>query len=238
MKDPLIETADGSLTVQSHAYGEEFHSRGGAALETEMLYMGASGYQDRLARKQALTVLDVGLGLGYNALWALNHWLTHEHPGNLKIVSLEKDASLVQALRHQTAPWTTHWQDSIKNLATHLVQSGPDFEAQWSHPSSLQTASWQVRVGDACERAWEPVEGVDIIWQDAFSPRVNPELWTLAWFSRLRKVVNPQGVLVTYSVAGSVRRALAEAGFDWEKIPAAGEKKAWLRARPREVGNE
>jgi tRNA U34 5-methylaminomethyl-2-thiouridine-forming methyltransferase MnmC len=53
----------------------------------------------------------------------------------------------------------------------------------------------------------------DIIYQDAFSPENNPALWTTDHFRELRRVIKPDGILTTYSIALKVRIALHENGF-------------------------
>jgi tRNA U34 5-methylaminomethyl-2-thiouridine-forming methyltransferase MnmC len=46
----------------------------------------------------------------------------------------------------------------------------------------------------------------------------------------LYKILQPNGLVVTYSVKGSFRRALIESGFTVEKIPGPPGKREMLRA--------
>jgi len=57
------------------------------------------------------------------------------------------------------------------------------------------------------------------IYHDAFSPAVNPELWTETFFRRLYQCLAPQGKLATYSAKGTVRRAMQAVGFTVSKHP-------------------
>jgi tRNA U34 5-methylaminomethyl-2-thiouridine-forming methyltransferase MnmC len=59
----------------------------------------------------------------------------------------------------------------------------------------------------------------DAIYQDAFSPDANPELWSEDFFAKLYNALKPSGKLTTYSVKGEVRRTLQKAGFTVEKRP-------------------
>ena len=70
----------------------------------------------------------------------------------------------------------------------------------------------------------------DAIYLDAFSPDVNPECWTEAFFHKLSPLLATQGRLATYCVKGSVRRALGAAGFTVTKYPGPTGKREVLFA--------
>ena len=57
------------------------------------------------------------------------------------------------------------------------------------------------------------LKNIHFVYQDAFSPKVNEELWTIEYFSDLKKILNKKGVITTYSVATPVRCALYKLGF-------------------------
>ena len=71
----------------------------------------------------------------------------------------------------------------------------------------------------------------DLIYFDAFGARVQPELWTEEIFQKMYKSLKTEGVLVTYSAKGSVRRAMQSVGFLVEKLPGPPGKREMLRAR-------
>lgn len=70
----------------------------------------------------------------------------------------------------------------------------------------------------------------DLVYWDAFAPETQPELWTPEIFAAIATRMARQGVLVTYSAKGDVRRALQTAGFEVEKLPGALGKRHMLRA--------
>ena len=76
--------------------------------------------------------------------------------------------------------------------------------------------------------------GFDAIYHDAFSPSVAPELWSPAFLARLASALAPGGRLVSYSVAGAVRRALADAGLEVRKVPGppGGKAEVLVATRP------
>jgi tRNA U34 5-methylaminomethyl-2-thiouridine-forming methyltransferase MnmC len=69
----------------------------------------------------------------------------------------------------------------------------------------------------------------DLIYFDAFGPRVQPELWTESIFRKMYHSLKEDGVLVTYSAKGSVRRAMQTVGFKVEKLPGPPGKREMLR---------
>ena len=70
----------------------------------------------------------------------------------------------------------------------------------------------------------------DVIYFDAFGPRVQPELWTISIFKIMYSAMRFDGVLVTYSAKGSVRRAMQDVGFLVERLPGPPGKREMLRA--------
>ncbi len=70
----------------------------------------------------------------------------------------------------------------------------------------------------------------DLIYFDAFGARVQPDLWTEDIFRIMFAALKPEGVLVTYSAKGSVRRAMQAVGFDVERLPGPLGKREMLRA--------
>lgn len=73
--------------------------------------------------------------------------------------------------------------------------------------------------GSASSIASASNSGYDAVYHDAFSPAVSPELWSPSFLARLAAALAPGGRLVTFSVAGAVRRALAATGLEVRKVP-------------------
>ncbi len=239
--DELVVTQDGTLTLRHPDYDEEFHSIKGARFEADSLYMEASGFRSRLAVDSSaiMGVLDVGLGLGYNALMTIECWMQGPGQQDLNLVSLEHTPELVRSLADPRCGWKEGWSAEWKNWSQSLEKM-PDREswaARFQHPQSGRSLSWLVLVGDARLADLSPFT-FHYIWQDAFSPKKNPELWSVEWFEKLRAVSHPTVQLVTYSVARLVRDNLEGASWTQERVktPQAknGEgngKKQWLLAR-------
>ena len=74
----------------------------------------------------------------------------------------------------------------------------------------------------------------DLVYFDAFGPDVQPDLWTEEIFRVLFHSMKKNACLVTYSVKGSVKRALKAAGFSLEKLPGPPGKREITRATKKE----
>ncbi len=239
-----LESGDGSLTASHPLHHETYHSVDGAELESLWLFVEASGFKQGLTRSsERVRVVDLGLGLGLNALNGIEAWFDHPCPPNLQIVSIESDEALVKDLfQNPQAEWKAKWPERRINFLKQVREarfSGEDcFEAYLKHGVSTSSCHWLILPGlmqEVCRN--ESLGLFDFFWHDAFSPQTTPECWTAEFFTTLRKRSKPGAILVTYSVAGEVRRNLNVGSWDWEKIPTPMRKKNWLKARASQVEN-
>lgn len=229
-----VETGDGSMTFWNEAYREHYHSPAGARLEAEQKYIVPARLQERLAAGP-VRLLDVCFGLGYNSLTALN---TVEQvctgqaaPGAspaLSITALEMDRRVVGAAskRLHAAPGDTFdWRRALADLHGHAT-------------CRLPHAACRILWGDAryTVTLLEPA-AYDIVFLDAFSTQRNSELWTVDFFIKLRRVMKPDAVLLTYCAALPVRAGLMEAGFcAGETLPVGRQRAGTIAAiRPEDI---
>ncbi|MBP9707249.1 MAG: hypothetical protein KBD78_06360 [Oligoflexales bacterium] len=237
----LFATKDGSLTLRHPEYDELFHSDSGALSEARGLYLQASGITERSWSSEPLRILDIGLGLGYNALSALEWAL--QRGQSIQLVSLEKDLKVFNALSDPKAEfkknWPIEWQQHISQLQPKSQSCFiANFKSKKSSEDKEVEIEWTVCLGDAlmstsesCSEfaAYMRKSSFDYFWQDAFSPKKNPQLWSTQWFKQLRALAKLEAVLMTYSVSRVVKDALAEAGWSYELIPTCTGKRNWLR---------
>jgi tRNA U34 5-methylaminomethyl-2-thiouridine-forming methyltransferase MnmC len=236
MLGDLVETADGSLTLRHPGHAETYHSSAGAETEARELYVQRSGITAAFDQGRKASVLDVGLGLAYNATATFDAWVSHPGPGSLSIYSLEHNHDLIRVLVDGRARWTAGWSASRLALISSLRQQESGWSAEYRHPTADAVLIWKILVGEAHDTLALCPGGFDFVWQDPFSPEKNPAMWSEAWFSMLRKHCGDDAVLMSYSVARIVRDALAASGWDCERIPTpVRQKKHWLRAKPRKT---
>ncbi len=206
-------TADGSNTLFSSAYNQTFHSDKGAVTESKHVFLDASGVTERLHLRQDTSVLEVGFGTGLN--FFLTADLAIKSEANLNYVALEKD--LLEAEVIQSLGFERYLQDSElieKYLRFRRALMQTSNQAIFEYKNVVLTLG----LGEATSQHFAK-ETFDAIYQDAFSPDANPELWTGELFSNLFVALKPNGRLTTYSVKGDVRRALQSVGFKVKKHP-------------------
>ena len=115
-----------------------------------------------------------------------------------------------------------------------LQRAGDDWYAELRHPNSERFLRWHIAVGDAGQSdLLKYGERFSYVWQDPFTPALNPVMWSTEWFERLRGVVNQEAKLMSYSVSRQVRDALDAAGWQCERFATPGKKRHWLRAMPK-----
>ena len=217
MKRKIITTADGSKTIQIEDWNEQYHSVHGAIQEAYHVFIkhGLSLFHD-----QPLSILEIGFGTGLNALITL---LESKKLG-LDIVykGIEAYPVILEELEQL---------DYIEALdAGDMEQCFFNMhQTSWgqSHPI-LPTFSLIKQQIDFREIA--DVDQFDLIYFDAFGARVQPELWTEEVFAIMFRALKQDGVLVTYSAKGSVRRAMQAVGFVVERLPGPPGKREMLRA--------
>jgi len=196
-----VETEDGSVTFWNEDYKEHYHTPAGARLEAEEKYIVPGRVQDRVAMGD-IALLDVCFGLGYNSLAAMN--LAADGHNKMHVTALEMDRRVVGAAAGSIEPSEN---DSFE--WRHALQVLHDDEA-----FQVSQTSCQIHWGDARYTITKlaPVS-YDLVFLDAFSTQRNSELWTVDFFRKIRAVMKPEALLLTYCAAIPVRAGLLEAGF-------------------------
>ena len=227
----MLKTADGSLTLHSARYDQTYHSHHGALTEARYVYLNGAEVGARLLRGDPTDVLEVGFGLGLNALLTL----TQPGPGALRYTALEHDllpTELLTALGYHDLlddpnGVIPRWHDARRHLGDPPPATGAP---SWA---LTPTRHLTLQLGDALDTAPHlPEATYHAVYHDAFSPDANAELWTPDFLGHLFRLTHPGGLLVTYCVKGVVRRALAEVGYEVHKRPGPpGGKREVLTAR-------
>lgn len=219
MKREVIVTNDGSKTIHLPDWNESYHSIHGAVQEALHVFI-KSGLSE--ISSPEINILEVGFGTGLNAILTLNK--TIETAQTIKYSGLEAypvELEELQDLKYEELP-------EIKKNETLFWQL---HSAKWNEFDEI-TPIFKLKKIQTFLVDFEPSENTfDLIYFDAFGPRVQPEMWTLEIFQKLFKSMRNEGVFVTYCAKGQVRRDLIEAGFQVEKIPGPPGKREMLRGR-------
>ena len=166
-------------------------------------------------------IWDVGLGGGANALTVLAHAQNARCP--LRLISFDRTpAPLRFALEHADAlGYFGDYPDSVRAL---LNDGSVTFQ------NGMQTVRWDFCEGDfptwlrSSKRDEFPAPHA--VLYDAYSPKRNPEMWTLDVFTRLFGRLSPDRAcqLPTYSRSTLLRVTLLLAGFFVGAGSRTGEK--------------
>ncbi|HBM15943.1 MAG TPA: TIGR01212 family radical SAM protein [Lentisphaeria bacterium] len=192
-----IKTSDSSFTFYNPLFKENYHSTSGGLSEALYKFVSPSNLPKRLAIKRELTLLDVGFGLGYNALTALNE--INKLGGTVRITSLELDESslkLAQSL-FQTSSCEYKILESLRK------------QNRYSDTRS----SIELILGDARTASLPSTIKFDLIYLDAFSTQKNSELWTYDFIRGLSSLLYADGAIITYSASFAVRGAFIRCGM-------------------------
>jgi tRNA U34 5-methylaminomethyl-2-thiouridine-forming methyltransferase MnmC len=214
-----LETADGSSTLLHPLFKEAYSSVHGALTQARRLYLELT----RTHLHPKPRVLEIGFGLGVNLRVTLEsalsrgvrlEYLGYEFAPVERALLESVEVPLGEVARGVWAQVLERWPGASRSLEPlRLLGEWGSLEIRFEDVTKAQFP-----------RAWATA-----IYLDPFSPAVNPEPWSLEVMRKLHRTARPGAWLATYSVAGSVRRNLTQAGFEVERVPGVG-KKAWLRA--------
>ncbi len=214
----LIEvlTKDGSYSLRSVFFQENFHSLLGALEETKLKFTSTSNLQ-RFNGK-SLNVLDICFGLGYNTASLINELIKQKSYLNLYALEIDKKP-LEYSLSNKS--FLKLWAPKVKRIFESLYRNDY-FDDQFFKCRIL----W----GDAREKIniIPSSTKFDLIYLDGFSPQKCPQVWTIEFLSKVVEKLNPHGYLITYSSSAAVRKTLRNLGLEIFTIkPCFNEKTFW-----------
>ena len=200
----LIEvlTKDGSYSLRSVLFQENFHSLQGALEETKLKFTSTSNLQR--FKGKSLNVLDICFGLGYNSASLLDELIKQKSYLNLYALEIDKKP-LEYSLGKES--FLKLWAPKVKKIFESLYRKDY-FEDQFFKCSIL----W----GDARKKINIIPSSIkfDLIYLDGFSPQKCPQLWTIEFLSKVTENLNSQGYLITYSSSAAVRQTLRNLGLE------------------------
>lgn len=217
MNRKVIQTADGSSSIEWTDKEETYHSRHGAIQESEHVFL-KMGY-DQMPKDQALAILEIGWGTGLNSLLTLNHKEADRKISYCTIEAYPLELEHVRSLDYCSGALSS-FKDVFLTLHENVWGTPFDVEPHFTF-LKLKTTLQEVELEDS---------QFDLVYFDAFGPRTQPELWEPWVWTKLFTSMKPKGVLVTYCAKGQVRRDMQSAGFTVERLPGAPGKREMLRA--------
>lgn len=221
----IIFTADGSHSIYVPELNECYHSKFGALAESQHIFIN-TGFKAIPEYINKINILEIGLGTGLNAL------LTYDEAAKtgkqIYYTGIEFYPLEIEFIKQLNYTKTTNRNYSGKIfLEIH--------EASWNKEVRISDFFSIEKINKKIEEYLPEKEKFDLIYFDAFGPEVQPELWTEDIFAKLAASIKLNGILVTYSTKGDVKRVLKKSGFTIEKLPGPPGKREILRAKKLKV---
>lgn len=219
----LETTNDGSHTFFVANLNEHYHSTNGAIEEAQHVFIHTGLNQ---CTKKKIKVFEIGFGTGLNTfltfLEAEKRQLTIDYT-SIELypvaISLARQLNFAQL----TAPDQEH--------VFHKLHDSP-----WGECVEI-TSSFslmKIECDLTSDMLPDTLSEYDVIYFDAFGPDKQPEMWSRDIFEKMYNICSENGVLVTYSAKGSIRRLLQSIGFTVERLPGPPGKREMLRATKKE----
>jgi tRNA U34 5-methylaminomethyl-2-thiouridine-forming methyltransferase MnmC len=211
----LTTTADGSTTLFHSETGEAYKSLGGALTEAGQVYVRPA--LDAFARQDKVKILEIGFGTGLNA--ALTCAESTRRQLDVEYETIEPYPLPASAYLSLDYPEMENF-DRAAFIRFH--------DSPFDLPLTLPRFTFLkrcVKVQDYLART-----KFDAVYFDAFSPDVQPEMWSFEILAKMYDCLRDEGILLTYSARGSVKKNLRDAGFSVIRLPGAGNKRHRLKA--------
>jgi tRNA U34 5-methylaminomethyl-2-thiouridine-forming methyltransferase MnmC len=215
MKREILITSDGSSTIHLPDWNEQYHSKNGSINETYHVFIN-SGLKEVLS--DVVSILEIGFGTGLNCF-----------------ITYLESKRLINYVGVEAYPVIAEEVEKMNFIAV------LDAEKDRTVFSKIHNVSWnekhQITNDFSLTKRKQFFEDIDdkdtfnLIYFDAFGARVQPQLWTEDIFLKMYNALKNDGILVTYSAKGSVRRAMQAVGFVVERLPGPPGKREMLRAR-------
>jgi tRNA U34 5-methylaminomethyl-2-thiouridine-forming methyltransferase MnmC len=225
----LVATQDGSHTVYSSRFDQHYHNPNGAVAESRYVFFEQTGLLDVLTDRDRITILEVGFGTGLNLLLLMDYWLNQNSSAQIHFYSVEGfplQPEITEQLNYQQHLDHPQLVDHLPAIFGNLSSGMNDFTL---------TEDISLHLFNDMFSNFNPQDlKADYIFHDAFSPDVNPDLWTGKVFKVLRNLSDDDGILSTYSAASKAQGALAWAGWKVAKTQGALGKREMILASPSE----
>jgi tRNA U34 5-methylaminomethyl-2-thiouridine-forming methyltransferase MnmC len=211
----IIKTSDGSDTIFVTDLNEHYHSIHGAVQESTFIFI-ENGFD--FCKADPLSIFEVGFGTGLNALLTAVKSMAGEREVNY--TSIEKDPV----------------SSSIISSLNHSGFAGKDGREIYN---SIHSSPWNSAINICRNFNLTKIHGdltsiqlsgkYDLIYFDAFGPDKQPGMWTREMFELIASITGKDGVFVTYSAKGEVRRNLQACGFEVHLLPGPPGKRQIIR---------
>lgn len=218
MERYFCRTEDGSNTLFVPEIQQHYHSIHGAVNESIHVFINA-GLLPLIETNSSLHVLEIGMGTGLNV--ALTEFYSRSQ-GTIYYTAIEAYPLTAEEIVQ------LNYNDVFLQISKDIMLK--------IHSSTFDNSFFSVRENFFLKPIYKKLQEVnfendefDLVYFDAFSPDVQPELWELEIFSKIYNAMKIGGLLCTYCAKGIVRRRMEEVGFKVERLTGFAGKREMLR---------
>lgn len=215
----LLKTEDGSFTLYNEDLRETYHSLNGALSESVHVYI-ENGLKRLSSQIQPVHILEIGFGTGMNALLTMEY---ANNPTGILYHSLEPfrlDSQLLETY------YSGFNQKPSKLSKLHLLTDSTEL--------SECIPGFNFQLHSLCLLDFNPEMFKDangntvkahLVYFDAFAPSKQPDMWTTESLQKVKAIMSPGSILVTYCAQGQFKRDLKALGFQIDTPPGAHGKR-------------
>jgi tRNA 5-methylaminomethyl-2-thiouridine biosynthesis bifunctional protein len=224
--DPIIpadvEFIDGGL--RSRGFEDDYFMRAQGLAESRQVFIEGNELPRRfssLKQGQVFVIGETGFGTGLNCLLAADCFESRAPAGAcLRLFSTEKHPLDPESLRRA---WTELGE--LVTWSKRLIAAYPPLVPGYQRVVLNERIELVLMFGDAERLLSQAQLRADAWFLDGFAPARNPEMWTAGLFDALARCSRPGATLSSFTAAGQVRRGLADAGFQVERVPGFAAKR-------------
>lgn len=188
--------------------------------ETRHVFLAGNDLPARF--RDGFHIAELGFGTGLNLAAALHLWRASGQAGRLRYTGFEAYPMSAGEMARALAAFPELAAEAAALVAARAA-------GRWL----IETGDLRAEIvpGDARARLPSWPGRADAWFLDGFAPARNPEMWGAALLADVARHTAPGGGFASYTAAGHVRRALAEAGFAVTRSPGYGRKRHMTRGR-------
>jgi len=215
MDNKLVITNDGSHSIFNAEVNETYHSKHGAIVEAEHVFIKNGLLAEN---KKQFNILEVGFGTGLNALLTAQKAKQKNIAVNYHAIELYPVPKESYMQLNFTA---LIGEESSELLKLHDCSWGTEHEIHEYFKLTKNEISLEDYKSDT---------KFDIIYFDAFSPEKQPNLWNAEIFQNMHNLLKEEGFLITYCAKGVVKRIMKAVGFEIVVLDGPPGKRQMTRA--------